>query len=162
MYADDVALYYGGNDINQLILKMNDDLRSFNEWCVFNGLDISIEKSNYMIFHKAHDTKFTIKEKVYIQSNELVRVYTFKYLGVILNPSLFFNEHFDMVSLKLNSAIAKIQCIKRFVNDKVLRTLINAYVVSVVDFCICIWSVQNNIVLDALFLRVLHLIASVN
>jgi hypothetical protein len=70
--------------------------------------------------------------------NVIERVYEFKYLGLLLDPHLNFNLHFDSVLSKVSSRLLGI---KRHLSCQAMCSMINAYVHSYTDYCIDIWSV---------------------
>ena len=51
LYADDIAVYTSGDNINTLIQSLNEELYNINNWIIANRLSLNIAKSNFIIFH---------------------------------------------------------------------------------------------------------------
>jgi len=101
-----------------------------------------------MFFHKSHDTKFGVVPNVQLNGKIMQRTYKFKYLGVILDPTMSFQHHYDLVEARMNSAIFKLCSIKRYVPELVMKVMFNAYVLSIYDYCIEVWCVQSKLDLN--------------
>jgi len=137
-------------------------LTELQEWCALRGLTISIEKTKYMVFHKAHDFRVGKVDPIMIKGEVIERVFSFKYLGVHLDPTLSFDLHYNHVASRLNGALSKLLVIKRFVNHSIIKLLLNAYVNSIIDFCLVIWAVQNDRLLDKLTQKICNFLFCVN
>ena len=89
MFADDTNVFITGKNIDTMIALMNDELQKIAEWLQVNKLSINIKKTQYMIF----SLKSTIitNNKVCINNNILERVYSTKFLGVIVDSKLNWN-----------------------------------------------------------------------
>src|SRR5206468_3358327 len=97
-----------------------------------------------------------------IDDCKIERVFSFKYLGVILDPNLMYNLQFDYVAKRLDGAIGRLHVMKRFVSTNVLKLLVNAYADSIIDFCLIIWAVQPPEQLNTLFCKILRFLTFVN
>lgn len=58
-------------------------------WCKENGLTINCQKTNFMVFHKQGDYRFDVTENMIVDEKMVERVYSFKYLGIHLDPRSF-------------------------------------------------------------------------
>lgn len=145
LYADDLVFYATGVDPEVIVKRLQSNLERLNSWCLENKLTINIEKTEFMWFHKAHDTKFGLVPRLLLNGLEIARVFKFKYLGLILDPSLSFKIHFARVKSKVSSCIGKLYGVRKFLPLKVNQMLVNAYVQSAYDYCIDIWCVQSRL-----------------
>ena len=73
-----------------LISEVNSGLLAYSKWFQLNKLSLNIKKSNYIIF--AGKKKFD-HAKVYMKS----RVYSTRFLGVIVDEKCSWKEHIDYV-----------------------------------------------------------------
>ena len=87
-YADDIAVIIGGNLRTELENKARKILENLQEWCKLNKLQISEEKTVYMMLKGKLQRKPTIRTNISIK-----RVKTTKYLGIVLDEDLNFMEH---------------------------------------------------------------------
>ena len=67
---------------------------------------------------------------------KFLRVYSFKYLGVVLDPCLSWNDHVDLIASKISSRLGMLQ--KVIPRDGCI-TLYNSMVFPIFDYCSCIW-----------------------
>ena len=103
LFADDSNLFYTGNDMVDITGKINEDLQHLTEWLASNKLSLNIKKTNYMIFLSGYiapdDIKITIR-------NEMIgRVYSTKFLGVLIDSKLNWKCHVHYINNKLSKCI---------------------------------------------------------
>jgi len=67
------------------------------------------------------------------------KVAHFKYLGIWLDENLSFLYHFNKVYNKISSAVEIILKLKRLLNVSLFKSLLHAYIFSVVDYCLPVW-----------------------
>jgi len=71
------------------------------------------------------------------------RVFDFKYLGIILEPTMKLSKHFNYVLRGVSKRFNNLQDIKRYLSLLVMIIMLNAYVHSVIDYSIDIWAVES-------------------
>jgi hypothetical protein len=144
LYADDLVIYDSGINETEICKTLSLQLEKPCDWCDENGVSINFEKTKYMIFHKERDRSSTsaCHEKIFIRNESLDRVFSFKYLGLWFDPHLHFSCHYNSVLKKVVSRIKYLRGIKRYLTSQVMKTMINAYIHSVIDYGIDIWAVQ--------------------
>ncbi len=145
LFADDLVIYTDCKTFDEGCNKMNECLKELEKWCKDNGLKINVSKTKYMVFYKAKDHKSRREGKgsITIGGNEVERVESFKYLGVVLDTNLDFEFHEKCVENKINAALSKMYTIRRMLTSKVMKTFLSAYVVSIIDYAIVIWAVDG-------------------
>ena len=161
LYADDLVFYTGDTDVAAIIERLEDNLNSLQSWCKANKLVINQTKTEYMIFHKPNDTKFGPVPPLTLDGFELNRVFKFRYLGIVIDPTLSFKFHFTGVCSRVVSAISKLHSVKRLVPKLVMRIMVNAYILPIYDYCINIWCVQSDRELEYLQTRIYRFLLSV-
>jgi len=152
MYADDLVIFSHGTNCDEIVKVIIENMKMIAEWCTKNYVEINYDKTEFMIFHKEHDRSINEEDikQISINNHIIKRVYKFKYLGIILDPSLTYNYHFDSVLNKVTHKIKFIHGIKRLISPKILTTLISAYIHSITDFAIEIWAVVSKAKLNLL------------
>jgi hypothetical protein len=124
--------------INNLSLQ----IEKLCDWCELNGVNINFDKTNFMIFHKERDrTCSSDIYKISVRNESIDRVFSFKYLGFWFDPHLNFTIHYNYVIKKVVGRIKYLRGIKRFLTQ-VMKTMLNAYIHSVIDYRLDIWAVQ--------------------
>ena len=76
-YADDTCILLNGKDYLKLITLLNAELGKLSIWLRANKLSLNVQKTYYMVFHRAkikidNDVNITIVLKVLIVLNVLV------------------------------------------------------------------------------------------
>ncbi|CAL8109864.1 unnamed protein product [Orchesella dallaii] len=144
LYADDLVIWTGCNTYVEGAQKLNNCLLEVEAWCTKNGLKINVQKTKCMRFFKAkdHRAKKSTVGKVFLNNEEVELVDKFTYLGLDIDSTMSFVSHERKVEMKLVGALSKMYCIKRLLPEKIMKTFLSAYVVSVVDYLINIWAVN--------------------
>ena len=50
LFADDTNTFISGKDLDEMCVKLNDDLQKVQEWLCCNKLSLNVMKTHYMIF----------------------------------------------------------------------------------------------------------------
>lgn len=135
-------------------------LESLDNWCTDKDLIINYTKTQYMILSK---TKTDINDAtlyVICKGHKIERVRQFKYLGIIFDETLTFNDHFNYVCKKLSSAIGCLSLLKRYVNIRCFKTLIHSFVFSIIDYGFTIWGKLSDTKFNILQSKIDSLLAS--
>lgn len=97
-YADDICLTCWGEDVDKLTETINSDLQVLNEYFKANGLSIS-KKTKAIVFRENNTDNMTITAG----DMTIETVDTHKYLGLILDSQLTFDNHIDHVVKRLRT-----------------------------------------------------------
>jgi len=84
-----------------------------------------------MLFHKAGDTKFGEIPKLILEGEEIERVYTFKYLGIHLDPTLSFRPHLASVESRISQGLGRLYGIRRLLTTEISILLLKAYILPI-------------------------------
>jgi len=139
LFADDLVFNAEGMSVDHILGLLENTLSELN--CDMKGLIINFDKTKVMIFHKVNERSIDIKpnKSFTCNSHKIERVFTFKYLGVWVDPSLQFSVQFDKVMSKVCSAIGCINYLKKFLNVNMFKTLLNCMLLSTIDYAFPIW-----------------------
>ena len=93
VYADDTTLVVRGKTVSEAIQKANIILKQYYNYFALNKLTLNESKTKYMIFSK-HNKKSEENRNV-LKINDIIieRVKSIKFLGLIINENLNWNEH---------------------------------------------------------------------
>jgi len=69
----------------------------------------------------------------------LSRVYQFKYLGVMLDPYLSWNDHIDYIGRKISAKLGMLRKVRKVIPCELCLTLYNAMILPVFDCCDVVW-----------------------
>lgn len=93
-------------------------------------------KPNFRFFAKIIPEKYVNSPLILDSGHEIDQVSCFKYLGVELDSSLNFKQHFDSVNKRISGNLGYLYGLKRYLNDKVMSIMLNSHVHSMADYCI--------------------------
>ena len=119
-YADDTTAFVSGSDSNELMNIINFDLESLSRWLQCNRLTLNISKSLYMI-HGNFDRSFSYN--ICIRNESLKLVNNAKFLGIIIDDKLKFENHVYDVIAKLSKVSGIIWKSKEVLPKETLRML---------------------------------------
>lgn len=140
LYADDACLLYKSAEISDLQASMISDVKIVSDWLKLNLLSINAEKSNYIIFEKRSIVDVDDDFQLTIDNQNICRTYVVKYLGLVIDSKLTWENHIQKVRAKLSSASFLIRRIKSFIKINVLWKIYYAYFHSQLMYLSAIWS----------------------
>ena len=109
MFADDTNLFYSHKNIHQLFAKVNEELEKIEDWFKANKLSLNNKKTKYTLFHK-NSIKDDLPLKLpdlKIANNEIERKKAIKFLGVMLDENVNWQEHIRTVENKIAKNIVQ-------------------------------------------------------
>lgn len=110
LYADDTTLYITGKNINDLFLKMNIELDNLSAWFKANKLALNINKTNYIVFSPNNIN--TVDMTLTIDSIQLQRVDSTKFLGIYMDSRMTWEHHINYVGNKMSSGLYILNSLK--------------------------------------------------
>ena len=123
LFADDTNIFISGQNIDSMCEQLNLALSSISQWFISNKLLLNVTKTNLMVF--------TTKNKVYDIDNVKVTMNGIiikqtrhtKFLGVILDEHLTWNNHIEHVQSKLNKTIGILYRARNRLDPNILKLL---------------------------------------
>lgn len=102
-FADDLALYYSGNDVQLVVNKVQEALSAVNDWANTWGQKLNINKTKAMYFTNKRTYPNTIK----LNGNEIEYIAKHKFLGLIFDsPRLTWKDQINNLKSKCTPAIS--------------------------------------------------------
>lgn len=113
MFADDTLIYVKGESGTEIEMKLNMMLPIVEKWMGVNKLKMNAAKTKYMIIRSVRkELRRDIELKCY-DGTAIERVEFIKYLGVIIDSKLRFEEHCDYMLKKIGKKISFLNRIGR-------------------------------------------------
>ena len=138
LFADDTSLFYKHENTNNIENTFNDEIANVVTWLEANKLTLNVDKSNYILFHPPQKKVQNIS--LYI-NNKIIEQKPFaKYLGVILDKHLSWQEHISCTRLKLQQSIGIISKLRYYVPKNILRSIYYAFVHPYITYSLINWS----------------------
>ena len=138
MYADDVAIYCSGKDINEVTTSLNSDLAEVVRWTECNHLKINVSKTQYMVLgNKAMRSGQDVHLRL---PDEIVPSVSFvKYLGLLIDDDLSWKSHILAIRKKAFAAISSIRQVSRYLSVDTRKLLYNTLVLPHLQYCSTVW-----------------------
>ena len=87
--------------------------KKITDWFKANKLSLNIKKTHFILF-RTHNKKIESEVTIKIDNTEIFRETSTKFLGVIINQSLSWNDHISIVKQKVFKSIGIIKHVKKF------------------------------------------------
>ena len=142
MYADDTTIYFNLEDFDSQNTEadINAELEKVDTWLKLNKLSLNAQKTKLMLFHRKQ--KHVNDVNIKIDNTMIEHVQTFNVLGIMLNETLSWKSHIDMVSNKISKVIGIFYRLKHAFPEFVLFTLYNSLIVSYINYGLLLWGVD--------------------
>ena len=160
LFADDTHIYYEDESLTKLEKTINRELKQLYKWLIINRLSLNIEKTNFVVFHpynKQLANKITLK----IQKKAIPEKEAVKYLGIMIDCGLTWQNHINLLSNKISRSIGLLHKIKSCVNKHILRMLYYSLIYSHLNYAIEAWGSADTTHLNRLLIlqkRIVRLI----
>ena len=99
LFADDTNLFVYGKTLSEAYYKANQSLKLLSDWFTANNLSLNVDKSCYSVFGgmETHIGSYSIA----IGNTCLAKVNYTKYLGVVIDSGLSWQNHVEYLHNKL-------------------------------------------------------------
>ena len=143
IFADDTNLFMSHNNIDILQDLLNKKLSEVDSWFKINKLSLNIAKTNFMTFCTDKKQKNTNSVRITINGEEINKVTSTKFLGVLLDDVLHFKPHIDNLVQKLSKYVGLFFKLRHLLPRAVLLTLYKTLFEPHLLYCNIIWSNTN-------------------
>ena len=103
LFADDTSVFIEGDNIESAIEILNSELEKISTWLTENKLTLNVSKSHFMIFHRARIKTDSIK--IALGKSRIKQVPFTKFLGVIIDDKLNFDNHISYIKNKISKGL---------------------------------------------------------
>jgi hypothetical protein len=164
MFADDLLIIASEKDFKLAEKHLQHDFDLLLEWAHDKKLIINAKKTKVMhIYNQYTHIKQSIKLKVHnnkclhnfqinCNCNILEQVDEYDYLGVTIDSHFKWDKHVNKLIKKLRSALSQISTMKRYVEEKTLKTLYYSLVHPYILYGITAWGFVNSSALTQLII----------
>ena len=141
LFADDTNIFYSHSSIETLVNTLNLELPKVSAWFKCNKLSLNINKTHFMHFkhpnahHAAGDSI-----NIMIDNLPLEQRRNSKFLGVIIDDGLTWNDHLRYVTTSISKGVGIIRKLKLFLPQKTLFLLYNTMVLPYITYCNIVWA----------------------
>ena len=142
LFADDTNLFCSDSNIRTLFETANQELSQINDWFLANKLSLNVEKTKYMLFHKCLE-KENIPLKLpllQLNSNIIERENSLKFLDVILDESLTWKKHIQLIENKVSKNVGVLYKASKLINSKCLKSIYFSFIHSYINYANIAWA----------------------
>lgn len=102
IYADDTNQLVTGNNLIQSVETANISALEFYQWCQYNGISVNVNKTFFMVFQPKNG-KDESSQLIKMNHNSIEQVNFIKFLGVVIDQKMTWEQHIDYISSKLST-----------------------------------------------------------
>ena len=151
MYADHTSISYASMEINELFNEIKGELDLVSSWMRQNKLSLNAEKSESMLIgHPKQWNKAKDFPDLEEEDQKLCRAQKTKYLGVIIDESMNWEEQLKTVKRKIKNGLGAMFKHKNILSQKQLATVYRALIESHLRYCSVISGCLSNTKLESL------------
>lgn len=149
MYADDTLLSISAETSKEACEKMNIELDKLHDWLKYNKISLNIKKCNYMIFNDNSNSDVE-SCNISIDDVKLEKIEQTKYLGVIIDNKLKFNDHGESIISKMNKKLGLFRRISFKLNEENKILYYKSIIQPHIDYCSFIFNFMDQRIRDRL------------
>ena len=105
MFADDTNLFFKHQNCITLYNIFNTELIKISKWFKLSKLSLNIKKSNHIMFRNKGKIVNNVNRVLKIDNVIIVQVNRCKFLGVIINSNLTWQDHIETICKKISKSI---------------------------------------------------------
>ena len=124
-FADDTCLFFKSNCMNTLQAAVNGEIKHVDDWLISNKLTLNCSKTKFMVLTRSHELQ---KIKINVVTGAVEEVNQVKYLGVLIDNQLKWQQQLDHVCKKLACASYALLKLRAFSPISTLKTVYYALV----------------------------------
>ena len=118
------------NDLNRLVNHVSLAFQKLSRWCIENKLTISMEKTNFVLFHTPNKPLVRNVREIATENMVISRVDAVKYLGITIDEKLTWNAHVEFVCNSLIKFFGIFKQLRHKVTTNTVRQLYHAFICS--------------------------------
>ena len=138
LFADDTSILIVSDSLPTLESSLQLSLNLANLWLERNGLKLNSSKTKNMLIHSNRKSSSEIKLK--IDGIEVEKVRCFKFLGVLVNDTLTWSDHVNLVCMKVTRSLSLLCHLSWFLPQSLLLLYLKSYILPSFDYCDVVWS----------------------
>ena len=138
IYADDTVIYVPGTDIFIIESRLSADMEHIMHWYTHNELILNLKKG------KTETMMFGTSKRLSMQPdhlnitfayNTVNQTHSYKYLGILVDPTLNLNTYKDLVYKKSASRLRILYKIRPLMDTKCARTIYQSMILPLLNYC---------------------------
>lgn len=152
LFADDAVIYCSGDNYEEVVRVLNRELKRVIEWLNQHKLKLNCSKCKALIIStNGKLLKIDVNANPVVLNNEPIEiVQQMKYLGVIVDNNLKFNQHVNFVCKKIGKKIGFMGRVSKCMSVWTKTLIYNTIILPHFDYCSTLFLSINKCDLDSL------------
>ena len=162
LFADDATVYASSKNLEQLVYCINQELDILADWFKANKLSLNVTKTNFILFTKRRQ-QYNIR--IILDGQEISRKTFVKFLGIVVDHHLNWEEHIRQCKMKVVSALFALRSARKLINEETAKMLYYALVYPHLSYGILLWGSTYKTYIDQLVVlqkRAIRIVADSN
>ena len=145
LYADDTSLSKDFKTTNKLKEQLIPAFSKVCEWLKCNKLSLNALKTEFMIMGTSQKLSSLDSDpimrpfKLILNNYEIKRVKKTKYLGMIVDDTLTWEDHIDYITMKISRDVGIIRRVRELIPEKALLLLYQTLIDPYFRYCSTVW-----------------------
>ena len=140
LYADDDLIYFTSKFVDDIQAhSVTADLRRINNWLQANYLILNLKKTKAMLVGTHQKIASAGALEIAITHKCLKLVEKFKFLGVLMDQTLSWKDHFDYIGNNISSRLGVLRRARKVLPKTTCLLLYNTLILPLFDYCSPVW-----------------------
>ena len=144
LFADDTTIFFHSNSIDDIKSKGKTIMTQLTNWFKANKLTLNSEKSSFTIFKSGKKAIPNLPNQIEFLDQHIKRASDIKFLGIILDENLTFNQHIKEICNKLKRLFHIFYNIRDYLSNENIKTIYYALVYSRIKYGISVYGQACN------------------
>lgn len=138
LFADDTCIFYKGFDHETILHNMRQDVTMLLEYFKSNVLSMNLKKTKYMLIHSPR-RRIPHHDPVVVQGQVLDEVTEYIFLGLVIDSTLSWKPHVEMLKKKVSSLCGILRKVSAFLPSVCLKNIYFALIHSRLSYLVANW-----------------------
>ena len=135
MYADDTVLFYPASKVDALQERLNEELKAIECWLRQNSLFSNVYKTEAMVFGASPRLSNIDSFTIGVNGSSIKRVSQFKYLGVVFDERLSWNDHVKFILAKAGKRVGMLGRIRYCITWHSVKIIYTSMIRPIIEYC---------------------------
>ena len=149
LFADDTVTLFSHKDPKVIVRNCNAEMKKVSEWLLVNKLSLNVSKSNFIIL-RTPQKKYLNTIKIKIDNANVEEKAYIKYLGIMMDEKLTWNQHIHHVNLKLSKGIGIIAKLRHLLCKSAIKMIYYSFIQPYINYGLLNWGCATNKNLDCI------------
>ena len=150
MYADDTVLFYTASRVDALQERLNEELKTIECWLCQNSLFLNVYKTEAIVFGTSPRLPNIYSFTISVNGTYIKRVSQFKYLGVVFDERLSWNDHVKFILAKAGKRVGVLGRIRYCITWHSAKIIYTSMIRPIVEYCDTVWGCSGQVNKNAL------------